>query len=457
MAATIAVTRADAPGIRSINVSPPAAPTAAAPTAAAPPRIDLDFAPPPQPRAPAPAAPAAPAAAQPPPGRVMIRRPPPLHKSSPPPPQIDMRALNTSYNAFSRGKDDDDDDDEDEDDFGEDGDDFGGNGNDFGGNGYNDDDGEDHAAPDDDEPPLVPGDGFASLDDEKSDIIVRLARLAKRGFKSSRSFTMMSDLREMRVELLRLQTEADLEASIRFQRRALVAVSSGIEFANKRYGRGYAHLDGWSESVHDECASSSWDGIFERLFLKYRTKSGSLPPELELIVGLVGSAGMFHWSQAMSTAAIPEMSRVMRENPQLMQQIMTTMASASAGPQGAAAAGGPQPPSGRPEMAPPPPPPPQQQFGNLGNLFGNLPSVPVPAMMPMLNSRRAPPPSRPAASVVELRENDDDDQSEHLSDVISEELESLSASSSEDGDVRVIPMARKKPADAAPKKKILRI
>ena len=482
--AELIVTKAGAPGSRTIDLTGAAYPASApapSPTAAATsPRITLETqaaAPPPAPQARKPLASFRPSQQQ----RPAFRRPsaPPAARAPP----VDPRSLRGSYQAFANanmdiGDDDDDDDDGGEDDM--DGEDPRGGRSGLGGGQEEDDDDDGYdfggEGEEEEEAPLpVPGPGFSSLDDEKSDIIVRLSRLAKRNFKSMRSFSMVSDISEMRVELLRLQTEADLEASIRFQRRALVACSSGLEFVNKRYGKDYAKLDGWSETVHEECASASWDGIFERLFLKYRNKTGSLPPELELIIGLVGSAGAFHWSQAMSAAAIPELSRTMRENPQLMEQIMRTMAQGQQGQQGGqpqqqqgggqqvngipfgggggggfggvdnnSGTGG-----GRPEMAPPP------GFGG-GGLFGGLSAI-VPSMpMPAMQTRKV---DRPAPRVEEILPEDGDDQSDHLSDVISEELASLDLSSDEDvAEVRSIalPTPRRKapsPSSSSPSKK----
>jgi hypothetical protein len=222
----------------------------------------------------------------------------------------------------SPGNDDDDEDDEDDDD---DRDDFGGRGG--GRESHDVDDEEDDEEEEEEEEELYedvepeeilqPSEGFRSFDDEKADIILKIHRLRRAGMPV-RTFTMSGDIREMRSELARARAEMDLEASIRFQRKMLLGVTSAVEFLNRRYDPFDLQLDGWSESCHSDIGS--YDRVFERLHEKYKNKV-AVAPELELLLMLSGSAMMWHFTQTMMKSALPGLAA----NPEAMASMLAAM------------------------------------------------------------------------------------------------------------------------------------
>ena len=167
------------------------------------------------------------------------------------------------------------------------------------------------------EDPLRPSEGFRSLDEERTDIICKLSRLRKQGMSGLRSFGVHSDIREMRAELNRVRTELDMEASLKFQRKILMAMVSSMEFLNRRYDPFDLKLDGWSEQMMESL--TDYDRVFERLFYKYRNKV-SMPPEAELILMVGSSAFVFHLTNSMFK------NNNLLQNPQFMQQMAQAMA-----------------------------------------------------------------------------------------------------------------------------------
>tara|TARA_B100001094_G_C18192758_1_gene808423 strand:- start:3389 stop:4525 length:1137 start_codon:yes stop_codon:yes gene_type:complete len=145
--------------------------------------------------------------------------------------------------------------------------------------------------PDDEDP--VPSHGFKTIEDEKTDILYRFHRLEGKGIKTSKKFTMFSDIREMRMELLKLKKDSEMNANIKFSKRLLVAFVSGTEFLNKRYDPVGMELDGWSENVMTSVNDGEFDSILERLTEKYSGRVNT-PPELDLMLALGSSALMFH-------------------------------------------------------------------------------------------------------------------------------------------------------------------
>jgi len=167
-----------------------------------------------------------------------------------------------------------------------------------------------------------PSEGYTSIDEEKSDLLNKLARLEKKGFAVNKRLNAYSNVEELRSEVKRITYSIDVEQSIRFSRRMLVACVTGLEFLNKRYNPFEIQLDGWSESVMENV--DDYDGVFEELYVKYRSKV-SVAPEVKLIMMLGGSAMMYHLTNSMFKTAIPNMNDVIKQNPELVKNMMSAV------------------------------------------------------------------------------------------------------------------------------------
>jgi len=190
---------------------------------------------------------------------------------------------------------------------------------------YGEDDDDDMDFDDEDERPSErekPSEGYTSIDEEKSDLLNKLARLEKKGFAVNKRLNAYSNVEELRSEVKRITYSIDVEQSIRFSRRMLVACVTGLEFLNKRYNPFEIQLDGWSESVMENV--DDYDGVFEELYVKYRSKV-SVAPEVKLIMMLGGSAMMYHLTNSMFKTAIPNMNDVIKQNPELVKNMMSAV------------------------------------------------------------------------------------------------------------------------------------
>ena len=85
----------------------------------------------------------------------------------------------------------------------------------------------------------------------KRDILYQFDRLEKKGVKLPKKYTLHSDLDEMRADLQKIERDRTTDASVKFQRKALIACVTGIEFLNSKFDPINARLDGWSENVHE--------------------------------------------------------------------------------------------------------------------------------------------------------------------------------------------------------------
>ena len=71
----------------------------------------------------------------------------------------------------------------------------------------------------------------------------------KSGYKTSKKLSLVSNLEDIKYEYDRIKKERDVEKSIRFSRKALMACVSGVEFLNGKFDPFDVKLDGWSENI----------------------------------------------------------------------------------------------------------------------------------------------------------------------------------------------------------------
>lgn len=212
---------------------------------------------------------------------------------------------------------------------------------------------------------------------EKKEIIYQLDRLESKGYRIPRKFTIQSDLEEMRTEYHRLIREKEVDASIRFQRKMLMAAINGIELLNTKFDPFNIKLDGWAEQVHSDI--QDYDDVFEELHEKHKSTGKKMAPELRLLIGVSGSAFMYHMSQTMfKQAQLPAVEQVLRSDPNLMRQFQAAaMQQVANGNAAVAAVNAPS----APPVAPAPPANPMLSM--LGNFFGmnapqGRPTMPAP-------------------------------------------------------------------------------
>jgi len=157
---------------------------------------------------------------------------------------------------------------------------------------------------------------------EKNSYLTRLQRLSGRGMTGQR-MTMSNSLEEIKAEYGRVVDTRNLEASLKFQRNALMTFATGAEFLNNRFNPFEVNLEGWSESVHENV--EDYDEIFEELYDKYKD-AGKMPPEVRLVMTLGVSAAMFHVTNTYFKSKMPGMDDILRNNPDLMKQFATAAA-----------------------------------------------------------------------------------------------------------------------------------
>lgn len=159
---------------------------------------------------------------------------------------------------------------------------------------------------------------YEEIQQEKHELLFKLSRLEKSGYNSSRRYTMASPLEDIQYEYTKVKRQRDIDKSIKFQRKMLMAFASGVEFLNGRFDPLDVKLDGWSESCMENI--SDYDEVFEELHDKYADKV-QMAPELKLLMMVGGSAFMFHMTNTLFKSSMPGMGDILKNNPEIMRNI----------------------------------------------------------------------------------------------------------------------------------------
>lgn len=165
------------------------------------------------------------------------------------------------------------------------------------------------------------------IENEKKTILYQFERMEKKGIRLPRKFVLSDSLYDMQMEMERLKRDREVDASVQFQRKMLMACITGVEFLNTKFDPFDVKLDGWSETVHD--GINDYDEIFEELHDKYKSKS-KMAPELKLLFTLGGSAFMYHLTKTMFRSSLPNMNDVLKQNPNLMKEFASATANTMA-------------------------------------------------------------------------------------------------------------------------------
>jgi len=267
--------------------------------------------------------------------------------------------------------------------------------------------------------------GYKTIDEEKADLVNKLGRLEKKGFTVNKRLNAYSPIDELRTEVKRITYSIDVDKSVKFSRRMLIACTTGLEFMNKKYNPFEIQLDGWSENVMENV--EDYDEVFEELYVKYRTKM-QVAPEVKLIMMLGGSAMMFHLTNSMFKSVMPNMNDVIKQNPELVQNMMSAVQNTV--PKSQQQATETVDANGRREM--------QGPGLDISSLMGNI-------MMP-------PQPSMSTTSIPPIMENDDIE--DDVSDIAEADVEN-SKNEKDDGDseVREVKVTQTKSKRGGGKKK----
>ena len=160
---------------------------------------------------------------------------------------------------------------------------------------------------------------------QKSFYLFKLKSLEKKGHTPTRMFTMDDKLSKIKGEVERINKEIEITRGVEFSRQGLMFFTNGLEMLNNKFDPLDLQLDGWSESMASNI--DSYDDVFEELYEKYHTKV-AVAPEVKLIMMVLGSAFMFHFSKSFAKNSA-NVANVLN-NPDVMSAMGNAMAKEAA-------------------------------------------------------------------------------------------------------------------------------
>lgn len=166
-------------------------------------------------------------------------------------------------------------------------------------------------------PHIVRKEAEANDRDEKEKLLHEFEKMKRLGIPINKSYNFSSNLDEMKFEYARVKGQREVEGSIKFQKKMLMACVTALEFLNNRFDPFDVKLDGWSEGVHENV--NDYNEVFEELHEKYKEKA-TVAPEIKLMLMVGGSAFMFHLTNTMFKTQLPGMGDILKQNPELMKQ-----------------------------------------------------------------------------------------------------------------------------------------
>lgn len=173
---------------------------------------------------------------------------------------------------------------------------------------------------------LDPDQKYKNEIQEKQDLLIKLQQLETKGVRLSKSFSMKSNIDELRFEYEKQKSILEQQESVKFMQNALITFVHGVEILNRKFDPVGAKLNGWSNSVMEDIGS--YEGVFQRLHEKYRG-TVEMAPELELLLTLVQSAFMFHLMETIFKGAIPNLGQAISSDPNLVNGLMRATAKAA--------------------------------------------------------------------------------------------------------------------------------
>jgi len=164
---------------------------------------------------------------------------------------------------------------------------------------------------------------YEEIQQEKQKLLFNLERLHKQGYPPSKKYSMASSYEDMAFEHDRLKKQRDVEKSIKFSRKVLMAFVSGAEFLNGKFDYFDIKLNGWSENVMENV--NDYDEVFEELHEKY-ADSVQMAPEIKLLGLISSSAFMFHLTNTLFKSSKSDVNDIIKENPDIMRNIQEAAA-----------------------------------------------------------------------------------------------------------------------------------
>jgi hypothetical protein len=137
----------------------------------------------------------------------------------------------------------------------------------------------------------------------------------------SKTYTIDSDYWEMCAEIKFHTDIKNREHGVELAKDFLVYSCTAVEFMNDRFDPFGVNLKGWSD--HVKLTKNNYNDVLAELYEKYKGSGKKVEPEVKLMFMIMISAGSFHASKTI--AKIPGLEEIIKNNPELLANIESTI------------------------------------------------------------------------------------------------------------------------------------
>lgn len=157
---------------------------------------------------------------------------------------------------------------------------------------------------------------------KKHKILRKLDDLDAAGFKSSKKYTLESNLSDMEAEADILMAEKKRKQYIKLGGNAFSMAVTGIENVVKPYEEQInVRLDGLSDQIQENIGD--YDEVFGEIYDLYKDDVGTVNPVLKFLMQFGSSVVMLHMTNSMFRSCPTNADEILRQNPELMKQFQT--------------------------------------------------------------------------------------------------------------------------------------
>ena len=143
---------------------------------------------------------------------------------------------------------------------------------------------------------------------DKQAILLDMEKLKLQGVKLSKNWTLEDRLDDMRFEMRRHTLHLEEMNNVNIMRDGMRLMCTGVEMISGKLG--LLDIDGWATEVCTDMGR--YDSALGRIYRKYWKRSTSTSPEMEIVMGLIGSIGMYHFKRKIGNHIFPGASGSMR-------------------------------------------------------------------------------------------------------------------------------------------------
>jgi hypothetical protein len=159
----------------------------------------------------------------------------------------------------------------------------------------------------------------------KRELIRFFQRSASRNHPPSRHYTLDDSLEDMEEERKAMKAESQCEFITQLMEWGTIALANGAELASEKMPRMGIKLKGYSQNVNDRM--DDFYEVFEELVEDINIDLG---PGQKYLMLMVQSAVVTHSANKLTGAFGPDVTEVMKENPDLMKRFTAAVAEKTA-------------------------------------------------------------------------------------------------------------------------------